>query len=266
VLVKHFEAPTDAGRPGAGRRLETRLLVVDRRGLGYGVTYRWRPDGSDAELLRAGLTEEVSVHTAGGAPKLTWSYPSRQDCLACHTASAGFVLGVKQRQLNRNFRYAATGVTDNQLRTWNHLGLFTRDIGERSIDHFDRLAAVTDRRAPLEQRVRSYLDANCAHCHRPGGARGLFDARYDTPLGSQGLINGTVAAADLGLPDAKLIVPGERARSMIYQRMQRRTDVFNMPPLASRVPDRVALEVLAAWIDSLAAKGKGKARDRSAGP
>ena len=41
VLVKHFEFAAEDGRPA--RRLETRLLVVDRRGSGYGVTYRWLP-------------------------------------------------------------------------------------------------------------------------------------------------------------------------------------------------------------------------------
>src|SRR5262249_42874123 len=85
VFVKHFEL--------ADKRLETRLLVVDHAGLGYGATYRWRADDSDAELLPAGLTEEVA--TKSGPVK--WSYPSRSECLACHTTNAGFVLGVNAR-------------------------------------------------------------------------------------------------------------------------------------------------------------------------
>jgi uncharacterized repeat protein (TIGR03806 family) len=229
VFVKHFEI--------AGRRLETRFLVVGDRGSGYGVTYRWRADGKDADLLADGLTEGVTV----AGRKLTWTYPSRNDCLACHTASAGFVLGVKARQLNG----------DNQLRTWTSLDMFRNPPKEEDVPRLDRLAAVTDKGASLEHRVRSYLDANCAHCHRPGGARGLFDARFDVPLSRQNIVNGEVAAADLGMPGAKLVAPGDPAKSMLYQRMNRRRDVFDMPPLASREIDQEAVRVVEEWIKSL---------------
>jgi uncharacterized repeat protein (TIGR03806 family) len=246
VFVKHFEI--------GGRRLETRLLRVDETGNGYGVTYRWRGDGQDAELLADGLTEEVSVPTAAGSKAVKWSYPSRNDCLSCHTAVAGFVLGVKTRQLNGPFPYPATGVTDNQLRTWGHLGMFRAPPREGDIGRLDRLVAAGDRAAPPERRVRSYLDANCAHCHRPGGARGLFDARYDTPLAGQGLVNGEVAAADLGVRDPKVVCPGSLERSMVYERMNRRRDVFNMPPLGTNQVDQAAAAVVAAWINELGRK------------
>jgi uncharacterized repeat protein (TIGR03806 family) len=247
VFVKHFELPT----AGAPRRLETRLLVMGRGGIGYGVTYKWKPDQSDAELLSGGLTEEVALQTPAGSAKRKWTYPSRTDCLVCHTANAGFVLGVKTRQLNGDFTYPNTGVKDNQLRTWSRLGLFRQAIAEDDIAKYDRLAAVTDATATPEHRVRSYLDSNCAQCHRPGGARSGFDARFDTALPGQKLILGPVTSTDLGTARAALIAPRDLARSMIYQRMKRRQDVFNMPPLASQEPDTEALAVLEEWIMGL---------------
>ena len=182
------------------------MLVVGERGSGYGVTYKWRADGKDADLLADGLTEEVAAE----GRRVKWSYPSRNDCLACHTTGAGFVLGVKTRQLNRDFKHPQTGVADKQLRTWSDLGLFSNPPKDDDVGRLDKLAAVTDSRMSLEQRVRSYLDANCAHCHRPGGARGLFDARFDVPLARQNIVNGEVAAADLGVPGAQVVAPASR--------------------------------------------------------
>jgi uncharacterized repeat protein (TIGR03806 family) len=243
VFVKHFELE--------GRRLETRFLVVADRGGGYGVTYRWRTDGKDADLLSDGVTEDLTVSSRGEPRRLKWTYPSRNDCLACHTTAAGFVLGVKARQLNGPFKDPEGGDADNQLRTWSRLGLLRNPPKDGDIARLDKLAAVTDKGASPEQRVRSYLDANCAHCHRPGGARGLFDARFDVPLGRQNIVNGEVTAADLGVPGARLVAPGDPAKSMLYQRMNRRRDVFNMPPIATHEIDREAVGVVEEWIRSL---------------
>jgi uncharacterized repeat protein (TIGR03806 family) len=257
VFVKHFELVTDDARPEKRRRLETRVLVVGEAGEGFGATYHWKADQTDAELLPDGAAEEVEVQTADGPRRRKWVYPSRNDCLVCHTTNAGFVLGVKTRQINGSFTYPGE-VNDNQLRTWNHLGLFEPTLKEMEISKLDRLAAVTDKTASLEHRVRSYLDANCAQCHRPGGARGLFDARFDTPLGRQDLVKGAVAAADLGVRDAALITPGHPDKSVVYLRMKRRAEGFAMPPLASQIPDSDALAACAAWIKELGGEKKSK--------
>ena len=66
VFVKSFDLPLDAAKPGTRRRLETRLLVRDSRGGVYGVVYKWRPDGSDADLLPASATESIPVKSAAG--------------------------------------------------------------------------------------------------------------------------------------------------------------------------------------------------------
>ncbi len=100
--MKHFELATDETRPDQRRRLETRLLVRDEAGGVFGATYKWRADNSDADLLTEGATERLAVRTAAGTRTQVWFYPSRQDCVTCHTALSGGVLGVKTRQLNRS--------------------------------------------------------------------------------------------------------------------------------------------------------------------
>ncbi len=106
-------------------------------------------------------------------------------------------------------------------------------------------------REAAEARVRSYLHGNCAVCHQPGGAsRGLFDARVTTPLSDAGIINGTVAAGDLGIPGAKIVVPGQPEKSVLYRRIKAK-DFFRMPPVQYHNEPSPILPVLEEWIRSL---------------
>ena len=249
VFVKHFELPTDPAQTASPRRLETRLLVRDSTGGVYGVTYKWRPDQTDADLLTQSLTEPILLRTTGGLRTQLWFYPSPADCRTCHTTNAGGVLGVKTRQLNRNFYYVATQTTDNQLRTWNHLGLFEPRLNEADLSSLPRLTDPQDVHAALELRSRSYLDANCAQCHRPGGVVSHFDARFDTPLPQQNLINGPVVI-DQGIDNARAIAPNDPWRSLILLRVNS-LEPTKMPPLAHEIIDQRAVELLANWIHSL---------------
>ena len=249
VFVKNFSLPVDDTHPQNLRRLETRLLVRDTNDFVYGATYKWRADNSDAELVTTGTNEDIVIRTAdGGTRTQRWFYPGRQDCLTCHTPTSGGVLGVKTRQLNGDFKYPG-GVTDNQIRAWNHLGLFSLNLNMGDISHFARLVAVTNTAAPLQLRVRSYLDANCAMCHRPGGVGAFFDARFDTPLKSQGLINGPVAN-QLGISGARVVVPNDPDKSILFQRVSV-AGQNQMPPLAKNVVDARAVAVIAEWISTL---------------
>lgn len=250
VFVKHFELEINDTNPTVRKRLETRLLVLDTNGAVYGATYKWRADNSDADLINTLTNEDVVITTATGTRTQLWSYPGRQDCLTCHKTVAGGVLGVKTRQLNGDYPYPATGQTDNQIRAWNHIGLFSPDVSDAAIPGYARMAPVTDTNATLELRVRSYLDANCAHCHRPsGGVNALFDARFDTALTNQGIIYGAVLN-NLGISGARVVVPSDTASSILYQRDNSLAGI-KMPPLAKNTVDTAAMTVLEQWINSL---------------
>ena len=249
VFVKNFDLSVDAANPAAKRRLETRLLVRDAGEGVYGVVYKWRPDGSDADLLVGSETETIPVKSATGEVRpQTWYYPSRQDCLTCHTANAGGVLGVKTRQLNRSFTYPS-GVNDNELRAWNHIGLLTPAFKDDAVRAFPALAAADNPSRSVQDRARSYLDANCSQCHRPGGTVANFDARYDTPLADQALIDGPVLI-DQGIDRPRVIAPHDIWRSIAYMRVDTDGDI-KMPPLARETVDRQGVALLNEWINSL---------------
>lgn len=247
IFVQHFDMVTNP-HSGARRKLETRLLVLDASGaFGYGASYRWRTDESDADLVDAGGAEEVlKISDAGGTRNQTWSYPARGLCYMCHTQNAGFVLGPKTRQLNGEAMYPG-GRSDNQLRTWNYVQMFSPALDEAAISGYAAMVKLHDDKASLESRVRSYLDANCAACHRPAGTGALWDARFDTPLAKQNILQGELREI-MGIEGAKVVVPGDPAKSMMHHRMASTTPGQQMPPVGRSVVDVTALELLERWI------------------
>lgn len=246
VFVKTFDLSIDTAHPEVKRRLETRILVLDSAGGVYGVDYKWRADLSDADLLEGSQTESIAIKTANGELHQTWYYPSRADCQTCHNANTSGVLGVKARQMNHSYTYP-NGVTDNEIRAWNHLGLFAPAVTD--LTSVPTLAAAGDTTRSLEDRARSYLDANCSHCHRPGGTVAYFDARYNTPLDKQELIDGPVLI-DQGIDRPRVISPHDIWRSIAYMRVNTVDDI-RMPPLARETIDQKGVKLLQDWITSL---------------
>ncbi|GDY14594.1 hypothetical protein LBMAG53_34720 [Planctomycetota bacterium] len=258
VLIKHFALPLDLRKPdGAVRKLETRLLTVARDGMVAGVTYRWRDDGSDAELQAqaedAVYRDYEVIGLDGASTKVTWTFPSREQCIACHTPESGGILGFTTRQLNRS-----VGGGANQLVRLAEGGWLDRPWSAAEVATLPKLHAFNDPGIDAVSRIRSYLDANCAHCHHPetrvGGGGFLLDLRAQTPLAKQNLIDSD-AANSLGVDDGKIIAPGSLERSVLLDRISRR-DVFGMPPVGSNHLDESFVAEVKAWIKSLPAAAK----------
>ena len=244
VLVKHFELELN---PTTTRRLEARVLIRLNRGW-EGYVYKWNAGETDADLLAGGDSDTFTVddpNAPGGQRQQIWTYPSRTDCLSCHTDAAGYVLGVRTRQLNRDFAYP--NATDNQLRTWNHIGLFQSGVGPHT--SYEAYPDLSDEGRPVAERARAYLDVNCAQCHQPNApAPGGLDLRFDTALGNMNVVNIPPTQGDLGIPNALRVFPGLKEMSVLWERV-RRTDISGMPPIAHNLADPVAEDLLGRWID-----------------
>ena len=244
VFVKHFDLLVNE-QTGATRRLETRVVVRKQGGHIYGRSYRWRPDMTEADAVEenaTGTTEAITITQADGTTRQqNWTYPKPSGCMQCHTSVTGGVLGVKTRQLNGNYTYAATGRTDNQLRTWGHLGMLSAPFDEAAVASYMKLVNIADDSASLLDRARSYLDQNCSNCHRPG-ATGIYDARYDTPAPQQQIFGD-------GTNGANKLVRFSPSTSRIIVRDNLISSAGGMPPLSKHVVDTQWIALATAFVN-----------------
>ncbi|MBX3204834.1 MAG: PQQ-dependent sugar dehydrogenase [Labilithrix sp.] len=218
-----------------GKRIETRLFVRYDDGGWGGYSYEWADDQSDAVLLTEGKTKDLP----GGG---TWHFPSRSECFACHTPSAGFTLGLEARQLDR----------DDGGNVLERFAAFLDAPIAR--EAFPPLAAADTQGASTEERARGYLHANCSMCHREGSGAGAatLDLRVDRSLLDTRTCNVAPQAGDLGVVGSKLVVPGDPGRSTLALRV-RALDESRMPPLATRIVDEAGAAAVEAWIRELGA-------------
>jgi uncharacterized repeat protein (TIGR03806 family) len=246
ILMKEFWLERTRGDPSSRVPIETRFLLKRANAL-EGYSYQWNDDGTDGILLPSSATKSFSVTEPGGATTtFTHVYPSREDCARCHTTAAGGTLGLQTPQMNRDLTYP-NGVRENQLSALEHVGLFGGAL-PAAPPLLPKLAALEDTTAGLALRARSYLHANCAHCHLPSGPTPVaLDLRFDTPLSQTGTCGATPQTGDLGVADARILAPADPGRSVLFLRMSDR-GADQMPPLATGLPDGTAIGVLRDWI------------------
>lgn len=223
-----------------GRRVETRMMVNDPTRGWLGHTFEWNEAQTDAVLLDEGKTKRVG--------DVDWQFPSRSQCFSCHTSVAGRTLGLENAQLNRDVVYPRTRRRANQLTTFSRAGLLDAPVDAALAP---RLADPSADQAPLEDRARSYLHANCSFCHRPfGPGRGIADLRASATLADTGLLCNAPFAGDLGTNDGLLVAPGQPERSVVAARMLAR-GAGRMPPLGTARVDEEGAALLTRWIMSI---------------
>jgi uncharacterized repeat protein (TIGR03806 family) len=164
IVVKTFLFPADQRDPAAGRRLlETRLLIHEtERWVGH--TYVWDEAQRQAMLKIAGDTLDVSyLDLDGQSVQQRYDVPNEAQCQECHGIGPEMrLLGPRTRQLDRDHDYGKG--PENQIDHMTKLGLFDVTPPATRARLEDPLG-----QGPLVERVRAYLDVNCAHCHGETG-------------------------------------------------------------------------------------------------
>jgi hypothetical protein len=267
VFIKNFMIDTVYGDSTTRILIETRFLVVrdnpdNPSGKKYlGLSYRWRRDQKDAELVDpgAGLDTVHLVRLNGRVVGKRWSYPRGSDCNQCHQGRG--ILGFITPQLNRP---DAANPAVNQLKALYAAGILSADIYKTTLHRWTGLKE-TGAGATSEAKSRSYLAANCSHCH--GNRVTLEGAAHDfdffTPAkafrfpDAAGGYVGKPTQREEGFP--QIVYPGVPESSFVLFRMKSRGELGSpgpaqMPPLATYQMDSNAVSVMKDWICSLGAK------------
>jgi uncharacterized repeat protein (TIGR03806 family) len=285
VLVKSFALEMEEGNPASRRWIETRFLT-NQQGEWFGYSYAWDDGQTDGTLVEAkGRDREFTIKVPrstehpDGLRKQTWHYPSRAECMVCHSRAANWVLGLSTLQMNKEYDYGGTRA--NQLQVLERLGVLrvapgeasaamrdaleAQGLGEKEVtaalenttathlqpEKLRRLADPYDPKSALTARARSYLHSNCAQCHvEAGGGNAQMELEFTTKREKMRLIDVKPVHDTYGLPDARLVAPGHPERSVLLHRIGHR-DNGHMPPLATSVVDREAVEMLRAWIGQM---------------
>jgi uncharacterized repeat protein (TIGR03806 family) len=227
VLVKSFSLGDEI--------VETRLFVRHEDGGWAGYSYAWNRSQTQASLI---TDSQKRLFTAG-----VWTYPSREQCMSCHTYAAGYSLGLETVQLNRPFTYPKTGRTANQLETFQHIGLLDAPLSAPP----SRLPFLS--RDSLNEAARGYLHANCSGCHRFRGSVHSMDLRVTSTIAELEACNVYPSFGTLGINGALVLVPGDPSRSVLSVRPHL-LGANQMPPLARAVVDAYGTQVIDDWIES----------------
>ncbi|MGD9722877.1 MAG: PQQ-dependent sugar dehydrogenase [Pirellulales bacterium] len=245
ALVQTLSLP--AGDGARSRRIETRVLVRQQNEwAGYG--YRWNDAQTDAALVpREGAEGEFASGTGDAAPQL-WRFPSRAECLTCHSRAANFALSLSEPQMNREHDYG--GLRDNQLRAFAHVGLFAKPLPKEPAE-LTRLVDPYDPSQELEARARAYLHVNCSVCHvSAGGGNAQMELGLLTARDDMKLFGARPQHDTFGIANAMLAAPGQPENSVLVERLSVRGR-GQMPPLVVQRADPTAVELFRAWIASV---------------
>ncbi len=264
VIAKTFAYPADLRRPDQKiDLLETRILIHQKSGW-IGLPYVWNEEETEATLRLAGTMLAASwTDAAGERVDHQYLVPNANQCKGCHRVEDDRFepIGPKARYLNREFGYAEG--PENQLAHWTRVGILD---GAPSPDQAPRVPVFDDPSSgSLEDRARTYLEINCAHCHSVGGparTTGLDLTWGEHEPVKLGVYKFPVAAGRGSGDRLYGIVPGEPDQSILMYRMISLDPGVMMPELGRRMVHEEGVELLREWIAAMPDVGgrRGSAR------
>jgi uncharacterized repeat protein (TIGR03806 family) len=227
--------------------LETRLLIKKNDNW-ENVSYIWNDDQNEAFLSIAGKTISTKfINKYGNLIDVRYRVPNINQCKECHTSNKKITpIGPKARNLNKSFNYFEG--PKNQLIKWHQMGWVENNLNIKSMVDWQ------DESKELNDRARSYLDINCAHCHIDGGSAdtsGLYLDFNENNKINLGIYKKPVATGRASNNLRYSIVPGKPNQSILLYRMQSLDPGVMMPESGRFLEHTEAVELINKWIKNL---------------
>ena len=227
--------------------LETRLIIRKQEGWVF-ANYAWNDEQSEAVLDMNGSYVDLQWQQAEEIKSVQYRIPSGAECHTCHKVmEIAQPIGPKPRNLNLTYDYEEGSY--NQLEKLVSLGYLENTLP----DEIAKMPNYNDTSVVLEERVRAYLDINCAHCHSEETHCAYRPMRFDFLL-TEDLTNIGVcvdAETDLGFDLGHIVEPGDDRNSVLYYRINSTEPSNRMPLLSRTIVHTEGVELIEAWINSL---------------
>jgi len=188
ILTKTFFYPYDERDWSKGKKIiETRLEVKEKNTWNI-ATYVWNDEQTDAFLNMDGKKVSVNwINSDGNNQKIKYEVPSSNQCVLCHQSNSE-VGPIGPTLKNLNLLVKRDGLNINQLSHLQSTGFLT----DFSVENIGSITNYEDPNNTLDERFKSYLFINCAHCHNPKGweesSKKPYDFRYETSINNMGII------------------------------------------------------------------------------
>jgi len=246
ILIKNFYY--DQGQGLSSRKMvETRLMIMKSDGWQF-ANYKWTEDMSDAILDLTGELVPLDLKINGEELSFNYKIPSEAECLTCHKSidDKPAIIGVKPQNLNKSLSYG--GSSKNQLTKWVEMGYLQNNYPSS----INTVVDWTDASKSLDERVRSYLDINCAHCHSEFGHCSYRPMRFGYEDTADPINLGVCVVADEDVNDLTYIIKaGDAENSILPYRLNTGNLSIKMPLLGVRLKHSEAIELINEWINSL---------------
>ena len=231
--------------------IETRLMIRKENGWIF-AHYIWNDAQTEAYLDMNGSQKNISwTNEQNVVQNINYQIPNEAQCLLCHAGmdQNAHPIGIKPQNLNFDYDYESG--TKNQLEKWVEMGFinnanFNIPVDETPVNYHDETKS-------LGERARSYLDINCAHCHRENGTSSQFVMRFSYHLTDEPANLGMCIPASHEVDGfvGRIITPGYPQNSMIINRISTNDFFYRMPSVGRTIVHEEGRQLLEDWISSL---------------
>src|SRR5690606_30899617 len=246
VLIKNFYY--DNVQPSNQKKIiETRLMIKKDEGWTF-ANYKWNEEQTEATFTTDEHELDVDWVENGETKNVRYRIPSFNECFTCHNkGDIPLPIGPKPQNLNRSIAYAEG--SKNQLSKWVEMGFLNNNYPST----IDTTVSWDDESASLENRVRSYLDINCAHCHSNDAYCQYAIVKFDYELTSNLQNIGVCVNGEFIYNSSltQLVLPGNHERSIIFDRINSVDGAIRMPLLGRTLIHHEGSQLIQEWINSM---------------